>query len=371
MQSRFGKKIVWQISLGELLVWSGFTSLFLLFYFFILTYNPNGKTIDSAHFISDVGIELLVSYLIRIAIIVILWWFYFRKLRDRSVSAAIWLHLLTVSIYLFVGSVLPYKLLELGGMDMKKGRSMLWMDIALPYFFYVIQFSGFYAYFFWCRSQQQLKKEKELISLAYQAEVGALKAQIQPHFLFNTLNSISATVLPEQEATRILIAKLADTFRYALRSTTEDLVPLAVELEFIENYLALEKEHFTHRLRVEILADETITDASIPPMLLQPLVENAIKHGIGPSKTGGKIKITCREDNGFVAIHVCDSGLGYEGDLSTMTKSGGIGLRNTMLRLERLYNEKIQISRHTPSGLIFSFKIPIHYYASRNSIDYR
>ncbi|MCF1713570.1 histidine kinase [Flavihumibacter sp. RY-1] len=357
--------------MGELLVWSGFCSLFLLFYFFILTYNASGKTTDTAHFISAVGIELIVSYAVRIGIIAVLWWFYFRKLKDRSVSATIWLHLLTVSIYLLLGGILPYKLLEAGGMEMKIGRSMLWMDIALPYIFYVIQFSGFYAYFFWCRSQQQIKKEKELLSLAYQAEVGALKAQIQPHFLFNTLNSISATVLPEQEATRILIAKLADTFRYALRSTREDLVPLASELQFIENYLALEKERFTHRLQVEILADETVTDAAIPPMLLQPLVENAIKHGIGPSKTGGKIKIACRESHGFVVIYVSDSGIGYEGDLSAMTKFGGIGLRNTMLRLEKLYNEKIQISRHKPSGLIFSFKIPIHYYASRNSIDYR
>lgn len=371
MQSRFSKKLFWQISLGELLVWSGFCSLFLLFYFFILTYNASGKTTDASHFISAIGIELIVSYAVRIGIIAVLWWFYFRKLKDRSVSATIWLHLLTVSIYLILGGILPYKLLEAGGMEMKIGRSMLWMDIALPYIFYVIQFSGFYAYFFWCRSQQQLKKEKELITLAYQAEVGALKAQIQPHFLFNTLNSISATVLPEQEATRILIAKLADTFRYALRSTREDLVPLASELQFIENYLALEKERFTHRLQVEILADETVTDAAIPPMLLQPLVENAIKHGIGPSKTGGKLKIACRESHGFVAIYVCDSGIGYEGDLSAMTKFGGIGLRNTMLRLEKLYNEKIQISRHKPSGLIFSFKIPIHYYASRNSIDYR
>lgn len=364
MQKKFNRKLFWGISAGELLTWGGFCILFLLFYFFILTYSAFGKGNDISDFLWAVAEEMVVSYSVRIGIIAGLWWLYFRKLSDRPVSKTIWLHLLTIVIYLVVGGIIPYKLLEAGGMDMETGRSLVWMDIALPYIFYVIQFSGFYAYYFWQQSQQQLKKEKELMTLAYQSEVEALKAQIQPHFLFNTLNSISATVRPDQEATRVLIAKLADTFRYALRSTREDLVPLSDELQFIDTYLALEKERFTHRLQVKILAEETISDALIPPMLLQPLVENAIKHGIGPSRQGGSIQVNCREAAGFVAIEVCDTGLGYAGDLSSLRAAGGIGLRNTILRLEKLYGQPMLINRNDPSGLIFSFKIPIQYHAS-------
>lgn len=371
MQKGFNRKWIWEITAGELLVWIGFSSLFLLFYFFIIVYSSVGNAAFKAAFIQAVAIELILGYSIRIGIIAGLWWLFFRKLKARPVSSTIWLHLFTVAVYLLVGGLVPYKILEAGGMDMKTGRSILWLDVALPYMFYVIQFSGFYAYFFWQQSQLQLKKEKELLRLAYQTEVEALKAQIQPHFLFNTLNSISATVKPEQELTRELIAKLADTFRYALRSTKEDLVPLSDELEFIETYLALEKERFTHRLEVEIIVEETIADILIPPMLLQPLVENAIKHGIGPSRNGGKVQVECREQNGFVTVQVSDSGLGYKGELSDLGSGGGIGLKNTMLRLDKLYNQKMQICRNEPSGLIFSFKIPKQYHASKNGTDYR
>lgn len=364
MKQRFKQKIFWGISTGEFLTWSGFCSLFLLFYYLILTYSAFGKSIDTSAFFIAVAVDMLLGYSIRLGLIAGLWWLFFRKLRHRPVSSTIWWHLITVLIYLVIGGTLPYKLLEAGGMDMHTGRSTLWLDFALPYLFYVIQFSGFYAYNFWRQSQKQMEKEKELITLAYQSEVEALKAQIQPHFLFNTLNSISATVRPEQEATRVLIAKLADTFRYALRSTTEDLVPLSAELQFIDTYLSLEKERFTDRLEVEIIAEETIADTLIPPMLLQPLVENAIKHGIGPSRRGGNVQVVCREQNGFVAVRVSDSGMGYDGELSNLGSGGGIGLKNTMLRLEKLYQQKMQISRNQSSGLSFSFNIPIQYHAS-------
>jgi signal transduction histidine kinase len=364
MKQRFKQKIFWGIATGEFLTWAGFCTLFLLFYYLILTYSAFGKSIDTSAFFIAVAIDLLLGYSIRLGLIAGLWWLFFIKLRHRPVSSTIWWHLITVLIYLVIGGTLPYKLLEAGGMDMHTGRSTLWLDFALPYLFYVIQFSGFYAYNFWRQSQKQMEKEKELITLAYQSEVEALKAQIQPHFLFNTLNSISATVRPEQEATRVLIAKLADTFRYALRSTTEDLVPLSAELQFIDTYLSLEKERFTDRLQVEIIAEETIADTLIPPMLLQPLVENAIKHGIGPSRRGGNVQVVCREQNGFVAVRVSDSGMGYDGELSNLGSGGGIGLKNTMLRLEKLYQQKMQISRNQPSGLSFSFNIPIQYHAS-------
>lgn len=193
---------------------------------------------------------------------------------------------------------------------------------------------------------------------AYENEINFLKAQIQPHFLFNTLNQISATVPPQHEATRELIARLADTFRYALRSTREELVPLKDELGFIRNYLELEKERFGNRLSIRIAA-EGVQHVMIAPMLLQPLVENAIAHGISPSIKGGTVSIHCRQQQDKLIISVSDDAIPFEGNTVELMKNGkGVGLKNTALRIDRIYQETIHIQKNNPGGLTFSFAIP-------------
>jgi sensor histidine kinase YesM len=199
---------------------------------------------------------------------------------------------------------------------------------------------------------------RDLRKKAREHEINLLKAQIQPHFLFNTLNCINATVPPQHEATRELIARLADTFRYALLSTKEELVPLSGELDFIRNYLQLEKERFGNRLQFHI-SEHGAAGMMIAPMLLQPLVENAIVHGIGPSAKGGTVTVCCHGQGDRMLISVSDDAIPFEGSPEKLLCGKGIGLKNTATRIEKIYGEKIHIEKNTGGGLQFSFRIPL------------
>ncbi len=270
-----------------------------------------------------------------------------------------WLHIPVVYVYLVIAYKIGSSTLVWIGQPMKATRNIGLLDCYVPAVFYLVQIGIFHTYNFWRESKKQSQREKDLMELAYQSEINALKAQIQPHFLFNTLNSISASVSPQQEKTRILIAELADTFRYALRSTQEDVVPLSSELKFISTYLDLEKERFRERLHVSIKVDEQVEDAKIPPMLLQPIVENSLKYGISPMVDGGSIQIVCEESEGHLQITVKDTGGGYTGNLQDLKTAPGVGLRNIRKRLEKLYGEEILIERNKPQGLSIMFKIPM------------
>lgn len=208
-------------------------------------------------------------------------------------------------------------------------------------------------------AQTPEKHISQLREQALQAELQALKAQIQPHFLFNALNRVNASLPADQEAAREMIARLADTFRYALDATRTDLVPLGNELSFLRDYLQIEQDRFAARLQVHIEAPLSLHHYRIPPMLLQPLVENAVKHGIGPCIEGGSVTIACSLRDGKLRLTVSDTGAGFDGPLHQILQSSGVGLRNTALRLEKLYNEPLLIARNATGGLQFMFDIPI------------
>src|SRR5690606_28714362 len=214
-----------------------------------------------------------------------IWWLHFTALAHWPLKKRFVLHVITAVCYytMWVGLYQIYN--PLVGKPMMSGLQVL-QNAGPNLLFYIQVFSILHIYHFFREREAQLLREKALADLAYQSEINALKAQIQPHFLFNTLNSISASLPPQQERTRILIAKLADTFRYALQATQETLVPLSSELEFIQIYLTLEQARFGKRLRFHIEADPGLERTQVPPLLLQPLVENALKHAIEPSLEG-------------------------------------------------------------------------------------
>ena len=185
-----------------------------------------------------------------------------------------------------------------------------------------------------------------------EAQLAALRAQMDPHFLFNTLNSVAASVPPEQGATRDLVARLAGLVRYTLAAARRERVLLREELDFVRDYLALEGERMGERLRVEIDADEDALDAAVPPMLVQPLVENAVRHGLAPALGGGTVRIEARRLGGAVHMLVRDDGIGPTGPPSDLLgvgdayadARGGVGLVNTDARLRAL----------TGSGLVLA-----------------
>lgn len=360
MTSYLKAKLFWGIRAYELVWLIVFYLVYGIIHYLALV-SINLHQVEGIHYPIAIGTTL--NFAKRLVMTIPIWWLIFYKYKHLPVGKLLLMHLVLAPIFIWLDSYLETNFVD-PIVHRVKGNFWLWFDYYMPGLFYVIQFGIMHAYNFWLRMHRQTKKEKELLQLAYQSEVNALKAQIQPHFLFNTLNSISATVTPEQEGTRILIAKLADTFRYTLRATKEDFVPLQDELEFIRTYLEIEQERFKNRLQVYTQVDKEALSVLVPSMLLQPLVENAIRHGIGPSIRGGAVIIEVKKISEYVQITVSDTGIGFEGSLEQLFERDGVGLKNTALRLEKIYNEKIQIDRKLPSGLSFTFKIPLEHVSS-------
>jgi LytS/YehU family sensor histidine kinase len=193
-----------------------------------------------------------------------------------------------------------------------------------------------------------------------QAQLDALRMQLHPHFLFNTLNSISVLMAEDVTAARRMLTRLGDLLRASLENNGVQEVTLKEELEFLESYLEIEQTRFQDRLTVRMEVDPATLDARVPHLILQPLVENAIRHGIAPRSGPGLVEIRTRRSNGMVQLEVCDNGagLGTERPESLMK---GIGLANTRARLEQLYGAahrfELQESQGH-SGLTVTIAIP-------------
>ena len=170
-----------------------------------------------------------------------------------------------------------------------------------------------------------------------QAELSALKMQLHPHFLFNTLNAISELVYSDPKTADESILRLSEMLRFALETGKAQEVSLKEEVEFLEKYVEIQRTLMRERLTVRLNVDPETLDASVPNMLLQPLVENAVKHGIAPRAEGGEIDLYARRLDGKLYLEVTDTGLGMpEGFSGT---AGGVGLINTRERLKHLYGE--------------------------------
>lgn len=164
------------------------------------------------------------------------------------------------------------------------------------------------------------------------ARLQALQAQIRPHFLFNTLNTIAALIRSDPPRARSLVGKLADLYRHLLRPI-ERPVPLRVELEQVQRYLEIEHARFGERLAVEVDVPADLWSCPVPPLVLQPLVENAIKHGLAPLPQGGTVRVQARSEGGRLLLSVHDDGVGYAG------QPHGTGLSNVAERLSLLPGE--------------------------------
>lgn len=223
---------------------------------------------------------------------------------------------------------------------------------------YVMQFAVYHTVQVAQRYRRKQQQAAELQALTRQQELRVLKAQINPHFLFNTLNAISAMVARDPDETREMISRLSDLLRYALDSSERDLVPLREEVAFVKAYLELETHRFSDRLQVEYEIDEQALDTRVPPMVLQPLVENAIKHGIAPSETGGCVLLRIHQQEHTVAVQVEDTG--YNGQVASTAPSNGIGLANTSARLERTFGPAatLQTEGVAPHGFRVRFVVP-------------
>ena len=183
-----------------------------------------------------------------------------------------------------------------------------------------------------------------------EAQLQALQRQLQPHFLFNTLHAISALVRRNPDAAEEMIERLGDLLRLTLNKVGAQEVTLCEELDYLDVYLAIEKIHFGNRLVVTCTIDPAARDALVPFLILQPLVENAIKHGIGPRLAPGRVAIDASVAGSRLKLRVADSGVGIPaGSLHRLTH--GVGLSNTRARLQHLYRGDFTFSvDHEASG---------------------
>src|SRR6185503_16059927 len=192
-----------------------------------------------------------------------------------------------------------------------------------------------------------------------QAQLTALRSQLQPHFLFNTLNSIAVLMRKNSNEEAVdMLTGLADLLRHSLKNSEAQEVSLKEELEFLECYLGIEKLRFKDRLRVNMKIEPDTLEALVPNLILQPIVENAIRHGIEQRSASGLLEISAQRQNGTLSLEVRDDGPG----LSPEDKpgEGQIGLANTRTRLRQLYGEaqSFELRNEVGGGAVATMAIP-------------
>jgi sensor histidine kinase YesM len=223
---------------------------------------------------------------------------------------------------------------------------------------YIITVGVYYVIRYFQGLQRQEQEKSELAIKNKEMQISLLKSQINPHFLFNTLNSISTLINSSKEQARKVITQLSDIFRYALDAHGEEMVPLVKEIAFIENYVRIQQVRFGERLRFQRDIDPTCLNTKVPPMILQPLVENSVKYGIAPKEEGGTISLTVRRSGTIIFFEVKDDGLGSNAKKVMDGSSSGIGMANTDLRLKSYFGPQSGLRvRATEKGYSVNFFI--------------
>ncbi len=232
---------------------------------------------------------------------------------------------------------------------------------------YFLLFGGLSSVFFELRGKlgdtvQKLAakevNEQKLQRMRIEAELEALRTKVNPHFLFNTLNSIASLIQSQPDAAEEMVQKLSVLFRYSLDSGNHQFIKLEEEVDVIRKYLDIEKIRLGDRLSCTIKMDPALKNVAIPPLLLQPLIENAVKHGIGPKPRGGAILLSFNRKDKNCLIQIKDTGMGYQ---ENEDNKRGFGLKSVRQRLERYYPETHHFSISGQDGTQISILIPCEF----------
>ena len=255
--------------------------------------------------------------------------------------------------------ILISKMLVLLVFPQQNNYQQYW-DATFPYrvgtgvFIYALVILTYFLFTSLTNLSEKNAREAKLESLVKETELKMLRSQINPHFLFNSLNSISSLTITDPEKARDMVIKLSDFMRYALSRKDEQPVSFSSELDNLRLYLDIEKVRFGERLVIEEHIDSECLEMKIPVMLLQPLYENAVKHGVYESTESVKIVTTASLIDGYLLITISNN---YENGTSS-AKGTGTGLINVTRRLELFYGNKASISTEKQNG-IFALKIYI------------
>ena len=238
------------------------------------------------------------------------------------------------------------------------------VDQILPVYWAIIGLQHAVDYYRQARAREV--RAARLETRLVESQLQALQQQLHPHFLFNTLHAISTLVHRDPEKADAMIERLSDLLRVTLRKVGVQEVELAQELEYLRAYLDIEQIHFGDRLRIEYRIDAAAFDVLVPTLMLQPLVENAVRHGLEPLMRPGTLAIEARADGDTMWLRVRDDGIGFS---KTWRRREGVGLSNTRSRLDRLYGEHAALTiRENPGGgAVVDIYIPLRRLAKAGS----
>jgi two-component system, LytTR family, sensor histidine kinase AlgZ len=222
---------------------------------------------------------------------------------------------------------------------------------GLPLFLLAVAFN--YLLITFEESKRSESKALELQVLAREAELKALRAQVDPHFLFNSLNSINALVMTDPAAARRMCVLLADFLRSSLKVGSKERIPLAEEVRLAECYLDIERVRFGARLEVRREIDPTCELCLVPPLIMQPLIENAITHGVAPALDGGLVSLRAERNEAGVRIVIENP---FDED-AQLKREPGMGLNNVKMRLANMYNGDARLDVNTNAG---RFRVELH-----------
>lgn len=259
-----------------------------------------------------------------------------------------------VAVDLFRVHALNVPLRRAPGVSPIQSISRLWFLDDLMVYLAVLAAGFAREYFlrYQLRKGEAIRLQAQAAQLQAQlaeARLTALRMQINPHFLFNTLHAISTLVERDPRGVRRMVARLSELLRHTLDGSSDQEVPLEEELEFLRKYLDIMQVRFQGKLEITLSADPSILRALVPNLILQPLVENAIKHGVGNLIGTGRIEVRAKKEGDRLRLTVRDNGPGLQGT-GTGPIEEGVGLRNTRQRLEQLYGDEQSLSLGPADG---------------------
>jgi sensor histidine kinase YesM len=278
-----------------------------------------------------------------------------------------------------IGCSLLWTILRMTTFMEMTGETGLWSDFGGWFFGSILIFACWVAFYHGVKYYQLLQREHESLlivaaenkeqqlrrakaeTIAHEAQLEMLRYQLNPHFLFNTLNAISALVkIKKTSMANSMIVQLSDFLRYSLDTDPVKRVSLEKELEALKLYLNIEKTRFGDRLEMKFDIEPPANNVLVPSLILQPLIENAVKYAIAPTETGGVISISARLDGQHLVVEIADTGPGIK-DVTDELQSRGIGLRNTVDRLQEFYGDSysFKLERAEPQGLKVYLRLPL------------
>ncbi|HKK22046.1 MAG TPA: histidine kinase [Pseudohaliea sp.] len=245
----------------------------------------------------------------------------------------------------------------------EKSRFLAHFNGSVSAFWVMLVWSALYVGIkYYLLAQEEKQRSLKAMSMAQEAQLKMLRYQLNPHFLFNTLNAISTLILDQDtKLANDMVMRLSRFLRYSLDNDPMQRVTVAEEVEALRLYLAIEQVRFGDRLTLHFNIDRDAADALIPSLLLQPIVENAIKYAIAQSVGGGSIGVSASMAGGQLRLQVADDGPGLDLRNGRMPKGGGVGLVNIRERLKQLYGERqsFRLSTTEPHGLTITITLPI------------